>query len=593
MTTFLYKSFTVFLIAAFMFCELPLNFALAQSETETPTEEDAANKSQEIINLVTGEVHSINANRLNRVAVANPDIIDISDAKPEQVFIAAKKPGQTELFIWDDSGKHSMIIRVASENLSTVKLRVQEILDRAQLKGISLEENPYEGKIVLYGTVSKLDKESLDKVMEPFSDNIINLVKIELNEDSVQIDAVIIELSTSLEKTLGIDWSDSTSGGSGGEGVAPLQPTVVETLPSTDGSVGDFFKIGNFNRLTPYQAALNVLINEGKGRVLSKPRLVVKSGKEASFLVGGEIPITSVSTTGGGSGTVTQSVEFKQYGVNMMVTPTIRDQKIDVTLNVKITDIDLANRVGSNVAYTSREAQTQLLLENNQTIVLAGLVKHNDSNNVRKVAFLGDIPVLGALFRSRSTPVTDTELVIVLTPTILRKAKIATEEVVMPSKRLKEINKEVEGNYEKESLKEPAKPKPAAPVSKESSKKVVKTVVSTSQVPDRAVLGYMRDVQLRISQAITYPYEALQKQWEGTVKLRLRILRDGTLADCDLLESSGHDIFDRDALTTAKTLSPFLSFPAEISQEDLVVTVPIVYHQGKAQKGSQTVMASY
>jgi pilus assembly protein CpaC len=597
----LLKNSSILILMAIVGASLCLR-ASAQEKMDGP--QAPAESSQEVINLITGEVHSIDTKNLSRVAVANPETIDISDAKPARVFIAGKKAGQTELFIWDENGKHDYIVRVATENLDTVKVRVQDIIDRAQIKGISLEENPYEGKVVLYGSVTKSDKDTLDKIMDPYLDKTINLVKTEVNEDSVQIDAQIIEISTSLDKTLGIDWSDlTTSGSSGGtssgtSGTPPLQPSYSETLPSFNGKIEDFFKIGNFQRQTPFQATLNVIINEGKGRVLSKPRLVVKSGKEASFLVGGEIPITTTSTSGGGAGTVTSSVEFKQYGVNMQVTPTVRDGKIDVNLNVKITDIDQSNKVGTNVAYTSREAQTQLFLEDKQTIVLAGLVKHNDGNTVRKVAFLGDVPILGALFRSRNTPATDTELVIVLTPSILKTVKKATEQTVFPSARQTELLKEVDSNFSKESIKDQPKPPEVKPVPPPVAPKVVTKmskpiVMSASKVPDIAVLSYMRNVQLKISQGVSYPYEALQKNWEGTVKLRLRILRDGSLADCDLLESSGHDIFDSNALSTAKTIAPFFPFPAEIKQEDMVVTVPIVYHQSNNQKDTQTVIASY
>lgn len=595
MKPFLSNSFRIFTVTVFLMTGNPYILAIAQ-------EQSSLSSPEEVINLITGEVHSIETKNLSRVAVANPDIIDISDAKPTKVFIAGKKAGQTELFIWDENGKKDIIVRVASENLDIVKARVKEIIDKAQIKGISLDEDVYEGKVVLSGSLSKQDKDTLDKIMDPFSDKTINLVKVEANEDSVEIDAQIIEISTSLDKTLGIDWSDqvtdttSGSGSTASTGTPPLQPNYTETLPTFNGKIGDFFKVGNFRRQTPLQATLNIIINEGKGRVLSRPRLVVKSGKEASFLVGGEIPISTTSTTGGGAGTVTTSVEFKQYGVNMLVTPTIRDNQVDVKLNVKITDIDQSNKVGSNVAYTSREAQTQLLLDDRQTIVLAGLVKHNDGNTVRKVAFLSDLPVLGALFRSRATPVTDTELVIILTPTILKSKKIAKDQIVMPSKRLEQLSKDVEVNFNKESLTPPAPQPPvvAAPVEPKVITKLQPVTLSAAQVPDMAVMSYMRDVQLKISQSVSYPYVALQKDWEGTVKLRLRILKDGSLADCDLLESSGHDVFDTDALNTAKTVAPFLPFPSEIKQDDLVVTVPIVYHQTKnAQRNVQTVTASY
>ena len=92
--------------------------------------------------------------------------------------------------------------------------------------------------------------------------------------------------------------------------------------------------------------------------------------------------------------------------------------------------------------------------------------------------------------------------------------------------------------------------------------------------------AYIRSVQMKISQSIAYPHEAMQKNWQGTVKLRLRIAKDGSLSEAAVVEPSGYDVFDQDALNTAKIAAPFAAFPPDMVKDDLVVTVPIVYSQG-------------
>ncbi|MBI3601822.1 MAG: TonB family protein [Candidatus Omnitrophica bacterium] len=571
--------------------------------TASSDEGDNAPKAPEVIELVTGDVQTVETKNLSRVSVANPDVADISDAQPNKVLVVGKKAGQTEVSIWDDNGKKSVIVRVAGENLDSLKTRLEAIINKTGIKGISLDKSAYEGKVVLSGSVYKEDKDVLDKVTDPFSDRIINLVKKEVSEDLVQIDMQVTELSTTLTKSIGIDWNRGGASGAttGATGVSTTSGTPFlnldykETLPSTNGKPEDFFKIGDFNRTSSILATVNALLQEGKGRILSKPRLVVLSGKEASFLVGGEIPVVTTTTTGGGAGTTTSNVSFKQYGVNMTITPTVRDGKIDILLNVQISDIDRANKVGNDVAFITRSAQTQLFLDNSQTIVLAGLIKHADGQTIKGIPFLSKIPVVGMFFRTRQNgaPDSDTELVISLTPTILKSKKMATEQVVLPTKRMDSFAKEIESNFEKEPLNPPLEKKlPMAPPAKGASQPMM--IKPISQVPDIIVSLYVRSIQLRISQAVSYPYEALQKNWQGAVKLRLRILKDGTLADADVLESSGHDVFDKDALNTAKTAAPFAPFPKEMKGEDIVVTVPIVYNQHTAsQNDTQTVVAAY
>ena len=612
MKTCVYKSLSILMLIAFSFCQNPYALVLAQGEVSNVSmqdnnqEADMQAKKNEVINLVIGDIQSVAAKKLNRVSVTSPDVVDISDAKADKLLVVGKKAGETELFVWDENGKRSITVRVAGQNLDALKVRVEEVISKAQIKGIAVDKNEHEGKLIVSGTASKKDKENLEKITEPFSEGIINLVKQELSEDLVEIDAQFIELNSTLDKTLGMDWftgtqtRDATTGQVTTTSSGTFQLDYLEVLPGADGKPADFFKIGNFYRgkESALVSKISALVSDNKARIISRPRLVVLSGKEASFLVGGEVPITSTTTTGGGSGTTTSSVTYKQYGVNMTITPTVRDGKIDIILNMQISDIDrsTADRNG-DVGFTSRLAQTQLYLDDKQTIVLAGLIRHNESNNVRKVAFLGDIPVLGAFFRSRGTPSNDTELVIILTPRILKSKKLVAEQLAMPTKGIVDYRNEFEGKYEKQSFTE-SQPKAAIKGVFKPQPPVVKQPVLPARPVNKdsgaVILPYVRDIQLRISQAITYPYEAVQNKWEGTVKLRLRILSDGTLADCDLLESSGHDVFDRDAQNTARIVAPFLAFPQDVHQKDVVVTVPIVYNlRTTVKNNAQTVVASY
>lgn len=544
----------------------------------------------DVIDMIAGDIQIVAVHHLTRVSVTNPDVADISDAKDEKVSLLAKKAGETALFLWDDNGKRSIKVRVVNEDLNALKDRVEKVVQEAGVTGVSFEVNLDAGKLVASGDLGKDDKNRLSDVLEPYSDNILNLVKEEKNEDLIEVDMQVIEISTTLVENLGIAWNSAVAGSestptSAGEAATGFPLPYVETPPSTNGKIGDFFKIGQFNRAFQLQATVNALLQEGKARLISKPRLVVVSGKQASFLVGGEIPIqsTTLSSAGGGTAT-TGSTTYTQYGVNMTVTPTIRKSKINVLLNVDIRDVDNSSSFssstnGNEVAFITRTATTELLMDNKQTIALAGLIKYQNSETLTEVPFLGKIPVLGALFRDRSKPAdTSTEMVIILTPVVLTDKKISDRQVVMPTPAERDANNEINAKYEQEPL-------PAWPLPKIAADNNLQTVL-----PE--MTAYARMVQEKISNAIRYPQG---RALAGTVKLKLRILKDGSLNSEEVLESSGNAILDQDAMQAAKTAAPYNAFTPGIDQDDLIFTIPIVYNKliPGAKATADKVIATY
>jgi hypothetical protein len=140
------------------------------ADDDTPDEGD-------IIDMVAGDIQTVPANNLTRVSVTNPDVADISDAQTDKVTVLAKKAGATVLFLWDADGKHKVKIRVASEDLTALKERIQKILDEANITGVTLEENLDLGKVVVSGDLSEDDKDRLGDILGPYSDNLMNVVR--------------------------------------------------------------------------------------------------------------------------------------------------------------------------------------------------------------------------------------------------------------------------------------------------------------------------------------------------------------------------------------------------------------------------------
>jgi len=555
--------------------------------------------TQDAIDLVVGDIETLPANGLIRVSITNPEIADISDAQNSKVSLLAKRTGETVLFLWDASGKRSIKVRVVNEDLSVVKARVQKILDEANMTGISLQINTDEGKVVVSGAVSKDNKARLDKILSGYKDSLLNFVTEEKDESLVQVDMQIVEISTSLEKNLGILWGTAGGGagtvtvGSSSTNSGAVNLNYQENMPPGH-KFKDLFKIGSFQRTTPLEATVNALVQEGKARLISKPRLVVVSGKQASFLVGGEIPVQNTTTNSIGTSQTT-STTYSQYGVNLMVTPTIREGKIDVQLNVDIRDIDSSQTTSSSngVAFITRSAQTDLLMDNKQTIVLAGLIKYADSEQVTAVPFLSKIPILGAIWRNRQNPSPDsnTEMVIIVTPMVLSDKKFADKQIVMPTPAERQGWQEINAKYEHE----PMGGLPAGQIITPDNNATDNRSTDNRVTPLSEMTIYARLIQEKISRMISYPQQALQNYWTGTVKLRLRILRNGTLASGEVVQSSGHAVFDEDALRAAQMGAPYDAFTAGMNQDELVFMVPIVYN--KVTEGGQSlpekVIASY
>ncbi len=486
------------------------------------------------IQMIKGDLVTIDGENITQVSISNPDVADIADADEDHVMVSALEAGQTVLFVWDDTGKRTFMIYVYKQNLDLVKERLRRLLKAAEIDGVSLKVNEQEGKVVVTGELTKEDKKEYDKIVERFSENIIDLVKERKKKDLIEVDVEFTQLDTTLAKELGFEWPETSI-------------KYTESMPIFDGSVGDFFKIGDFSRTTQLLSVVHALLQKGRAKMLSSPHIVVKDGEQASFLVGGEVPIVT-TTYHENTGTSTENVTYRSYGVSLTIQPQIVDNKIDMVLSVEISDIAGDYKAGDDVAFTTQTADTKLYLDDNQTIVLAGLIKNYESAIVKKVPFLGNVPVLGALFRykGQTAPNKSSEIVISLTPRILTKRH---------KNNIKESNKKIINRNDFAGKK-----------SFNYYKGIPKEMIS-----------YVNKVQEQIAQSIVYPQKALENGWEGEVDLNMHILNDGTLAFVLVDKSSGRDIFDENAVRTAKAIAPFDKFPSNTDLQEIDITVPIVY----------------
>lgn len=462
------------------------------------------------LQLMVGEIKTLSCATPHRIAIGNPAIIDITILSGTEIMLRAKAKGTTDLVIWDEGGMKSISVKVLTEDMDKVAAGLKELL--GPIKGISMKVE--EDKIFLVGEVgSPTEAEGIKGMVASFP-QVVNLVKARERQPLVHIDVEVLEVSTDDLERIGIDWADSAN--------AQLSGLI---WPKTDTTFT--IGIGTSNLV----ATLNLLITEGKIRTLSRPNLMTVSGKEAELLVGGEIPVVTVETTAEG---IVPTVEYREYGIRLKIKPTvIEEDVIATTIEAEVSDIDSANNVvlaGVSVpAFSERSAKTEVHLKNGQTVLIGGLLKDKVDETITRVPFLSKIPVLGELFKSKQYTKGETELIIAVTPFIIR---------------------------EKEEVQE--------------------VLIEKAEVKDTK-LAYFRLIQQRISQALTYPRLAMENGWEGEVLLNLNILPDGSLKGVVIANSSGIEALDQAAVVSVERQAPYPPFPPEMELKDLEVDIPIVY----------------
>jgi pilus assembly protein CpaC len=512
-----------------------------------------AQDSAEEIMLYVGLIKTIPVSSPTRIAVGSPDIADVTSAKEREITLLGKAPGTTTLVIWDSFGEQKYSVTVTAEDMTEAKRRIDSILETLNLPSVNAKTEEKEGKIFLMGSVkTPQDKERINVALAALKDKILDLIEVKEEEAVVEIDVQVLELNRDATRTLGLTWPGAINlieRGSPG-----IQPVGVKT--------STLFKVLNLERATsagaePFTFKLDALIQEGKAQVLSRPRLACQSGKEAELLVGGEKPIFTTqvaSATGGGD---TTSVDYKEYGIKLKVKPTVVEgERIKLGLNVEVSEIGTADSIGTSStttakAYplTKRTVSTELYLNNGQSMAIGGLIKQKSAEDVRRVPGLSSIPLLGLLFRQKSSTLGggtgergNAELFIILTPRIISQGLAD----------LKEVKKE-------------AKPEPAY-------------YTTTTDEDLSTPLGkYASVVKKRILDNLSYPSLAKEASFQGEVKLRLLLSYRGELLEAKIKGSSGYNILDENTLTVAKNSTPYPPFPESIKEKEIWVDIPIVY----------------
>lgn len=232
--------------------------------------------------------------------------------------------------------------------------------------------------------------------------------RLHAEQDMVEVSVEVTEINNDKASELGIKWFDTIQTGevSWKEQSGLRTPELLPEVPS-------IIKVGDWARYSALTADLKLLQKKGAAQILSKPKIVTKSGTTAKFLIGGEFPVVATGVSGG-------TVEWKEYGIKTDILPKILPgNQIDLILTSEVSRLDWANKVNGYPALLTRNATSNVKIKSGQTIALAGMIETKKEDTVVGVPLLMDIPVLGYLFSKKDRTETKTTVLIFVTPKII------------------------------------------------------------------------------------------------------------------------------------------------------------------------------
>ncbi|RJG39515.1 type II and III secretion system protein family protein [Motilimonas pumila] len=429
--------------------------------------------------LYVGQVKSIKSKSVERVAVGNDDILSTSALDSGELIIIPKSVGQTEIFLWYEGNRREVIdvtvtalslekalrdvviLMSGIENVSVTK-QGDRILVKGSVTSKDLEKskevladyphvvnmlklNDFEelklllgeipnvqltkvrGRNKLTGTLKLEDVPKLEAIQKLYPDLIVltDIEKVEMKK-MIVIDVKILELRNNMLEDIGINWEAAINGPSMGFTGYVLGNDFFKIDPiglTENIETGDTDFYGSVGMTTQITSTINLMEETGQARYLSNPLLSTRSGESANFHAGGEIPYAVRDQFG------TTSIEFKPYGIMLDIEP-ITNERNEILTKVaaEVSTIDKTTAIGDGPpGLLTRSTETVVNAKSGDTIVIAGLVTAEDSTVYSKMPWLGDMPVLGPLFRSKSFVNRQSELVIFITPRIATTEAMADQ----------------------------------------------------------------------------------------------------------------------------------------------------------------------
>ncbi len=364
---------------------------------------------------------------IRQISTSNPDILDASPVTTREILLHGKGLGSATMVVWSKSGQRTFYNCTVDLNLDPLRRMLKETFPLDDIQVRSSRDT-----LSLNGSVrTKEEGDRAVAVAGSFAKTVINNLGVNVGQAEKQIllRVKFAELDRVRELQYGVNLLASPGGtaiqSSTGQ-FSNSQFTGISTTPASAGLTSALTNITSALSLFAFDPKLNIgaflkaLESESILQMLAEPNLVTTNGKEASFLVGGEFPVPVVQ---GGSGAGAVTIQFREFGIRLKFTPNLTDHKtIKIHLNQEVSTLDPADGVSLNgfviPALSTRRAETDVELGEGQSFVVAGLVNNQEQETFTKIPILGNLPILGYLFKSRDEKKNRTDLVVLVTPEV-------------------------------------------------------------------------------------------------------------------------------------------------------------------------------
>src|SRR6266852_3498513 len=382
---------------------------------------------------------------VTRILSSNPAVIDTLATSPTQIVVEGKLAGSSSLILWDATGHSHMLDVTVDVNVSHLRTTLEQTYPG---EAITIQSDG--AHLILTGTVSDAKiVDDVGRMAAQYSGGVVNSLTVApVHEQQIMLEVKFAEVDRTKLQQFGINiFSTGATNTVGAVGTQEFSPP---TLTTSTGSGSSSAAIGTLNisdalNIFAFRPDLNLgvtirdLENKSILQILAEPNLLALNGQKASFLAGGEFPVPVVQ---GGQSAGVVTIQFRPFGVRLEFTAFVGKDKV-VRLHVapEVSTLDFSNAAiisGFTVpALSTRRAETEIELKDGQSFGIAGLLDNRAQVQLSKVPGIGDIPILGILFRSRTVSRSDSELVVLVTPRIVDPVRLNTPPPVPPANPIK------------------------------------------------------------------------------------------------------------------------------------------------------------
>lgn len=396
-------------------------YSLAHAQ-ENSYKASFGNKESIAVNVLVGQSRVINFDRpVGRFSVSNPDIAEAVLVTPDQVLVNGKAFGQVNFIAWEQTGGQFLVFDVyVRANLSLLDSQIRALFPKDDIR-----LSQANGSVVISGSVSNAATSAqVQSVIEAANFKTVNMLTSPIsNATQIQLEVRVAEVNRNKLRDYGTSFTTIPQGGTGGYINSGAGPTALRETSTSPAGIGvlDYviqpaLNLFVFNRQINTGAMLRMLRQEGAFRELAEPNLIAMNGQQASFLAGGEFPVPVLQDRGGDAITIV----WKEYGIRLNFKPTIIDEDhIRLELEPEVSTIDFNNGIRFNgfviPALRTRRAKTGVELRDGQSFALAGLLDNSETKTLSRIPVVSEIPVIGALFKSKSFEKKETELMFMVT----------------------------------------------------------------------------------------------------------------------------------------------------------------------------------